>query len=71
MNPCSLKSRRKTNGSALGMDELHSQTWSKQEDTETSKPFKLRKWKTKEMLQQHKTCKVSAPKCRKGIQDLI
>jgi hypothetical protein len=33
MNPCSLKSRRKTNGSALGMDELYSQTWSKQEDT--------------------------------------
>jgi hypothetical protein len=24
MNPCSLKSRRKTNGSALGMDELNS-----------------------------------------------
>jgi hypothetical protein len=24
MNPCSLKSRRKTNGSTLGMDELNS-----------------------------------------------
>jgi hypothetical protein len=77
MNPCSLKSRRKTNGSALGMDELHSQTWSEQEDTKTSNPFKLRKWTTKEMLQEgkeicrHKKCKVSAPKCRKGIQDLI
>jgi hypothetical protein len=49
MNPCSLKSRRKTNGSALGMDELHSQTWSKPEDTETSKPFKLKKWTNKKM----------------------
>jgi hypothetical protein len=40
--------RRKTNGSALGMDELYSQTWSEQEDTKTSNPFKLRKWTTKE-----------------------
>jgi hypothetical protein len=51
MNPCSLKSRRKTNGSEHGMDELYSQTWSEQKDTETSKPFKLRKWTTNKGIQ--------------------
>jgi hypothetical protein len=36
--------------------------WSKQEDTKTSKPFKLRKWKTKEMLQEGKEI------CRQEVQ---